>query len=154
MRLEEAGLEIRVLGLVEILHVLSSFSSVLTSCRRLSVVSRRAGSLRRRLVAVARRDCLDDAQRFEAGALRDECGIDVRRSVEDEEAQLVLWNVDRVLEPDAGARARQRVRSRARTPLTSSSFPRATACKKRLDQIARHTVEARGAATARKRQND
>src|SRR5262249_42044766 len=55
------------------------------------------------------RDRFDDSNGPEPGALCHEERILARRCVEDEEAELVLWNMDRVVEADP----RQLVRSRA-----------------------------------------
>src|SRR5262249_39551336 len=46
------------------------------------------------------RDRLDDADRIEARELRRERGVGARRGLEDEEAELVLENVDGLREAD------------------------------------------------------
>ena len=63
-------------------------------------------------------------ERVEPGALRDERGLPARRGVEDEEADLVLGNVDRAIEADTRAPLRQLLGGRACPPLARGALSR------------------------------
>jgi hypothetical protein len=70
----------------------------------------RTGSLRRR-------------ERVEPGPLGEEHGLDARRSVEDEEADLVLGNVNDTVEADARSLSRQLLGGRAGLLLAGARPP-------------------------------
>ena len=63
--------------------------------------------------------------------------------IEDDEADLVLGNVDRSAEADANTGPRQLVRRGTGTPLSSGAFSGAAAREERFDEVARHAFDAR-----------
>ena len=98
------------------------------------------------------RDRLDDADRVELGAFRGERRVPARGRVEDEEADLVLGNVDRSVEADARLLPRQLLGGRAGPPLAGGGLSRAAAGEVGLDEVAGH-ASTLGPAARRKRQN-
>ena len=84
----------------------------------------------------------------ERGALRDQRGLSARRRVEHEEADLVLGDVDDAVEADAGPRLRQLLGGRARPRLACGPFSGVAASEERLDEVARHAVDATTARRA------
>jgi hypothetical protein len=64
------------------------------------------------------RDGLDDSEGVERGPLRHQRGLSARPSVEDEEADLVLGNVECAVEADARPLPRQLLGGGTRPPLT------------------------------------
>jgi hypothetical protein len=109
--------------------------------------------MRRRVVLLSRRDRLDDAKRLEPGELRDLRGVPARARVEDEEADLVLWDVDGAVEADRHSGARLLLGGRAGPSLARVALSGATAGEICLDEVARHLIEARTTPPARKRGN-
>src|SRR5207247_7822470 len=99
------------------------------------------------------RDRLDDANRIEPGALRDQHSIAARRGVEDEEADLVLGNMDRAFEADGRPLPRQLLCDRACPPLACDALPGFATGEIRLHEIARHAFDATAEAMPWKRQN-
>src|SRR5262245_21415276 len=99
------------------------------------------------------RDGLDDAERIEPRQLRRERGLAARRGLEDEEAQLVLGNVDRPFVAHPNPLPAEFIGYRASPPLSCTAIVRVAAREKRLDEIARHRVEARAVAPRRNRGN-
>ena len=96
---------------------------------------------------------LDDADRIEAGAVRDKRCLPARWSIEDEEADLVLRYVDRTFEPDARRVLRQLESGRVCPPLAGGALPRVAATEVGLDEVARHGLDAMSQPARRKRQN-
>src|SRR5215211_3506878 len=96
---------------------------------------------------------LDDADRVELCALRGECGVSGRGRVEDDEADLVAGEVDRLLEPDWDLLPCQLLRGRPRPPLSGCALSSLATGEIRLDEVAWHVLDATVAATARKGQN-
>src|SRR5262249_43822761 len=96
---------------------------------------------------------LDDADRIEPGALRSQRGGPAARSVEDEEADLVLWQVDRVVEADRRPLPCQLLRGRPRPLLAGTALSRGAACEIGLHEVARHAFDATTGATTRKGKN-
>ncbi len=76
-----------------------------------------------------------------------ESGVPTRGSVEDEEADLVLGNVDRAFEADAHPPLRQLVRGRARPPFARGTLSCVAASEIGLDKVARHALDATASAT-------
>ena len=99
------------------------------------------------------RDGFDDADRIEPRALSDECGNGSGRSLEEEEADLVLRDVDRPFETNGHVFLGQLRRGRARPSLAGTSFTCSSAGEVRLDEIARHALDAMTTASGWKRQN-
>src|SRR3954468_23084519 len=104
------------------------------------------------LVLLAGRHCFDDPNRLERSVFRDEHGHVRRGGFEDEEAGLVLGDMDGMLEPDAPTAACQVGRCRTSTLLLRRTLVGRPARKVRLDEITRHAVDARAEARAPKRQ--
>src|SRR5829696_1276797 len=98
-------------------------------------------------------DRLDDADRFELCALRGECGGPARGRVEDDEADLVPGEVDRLFEADWDLLPCQLLRGRPRPPLAGCPRSCLATGEIGLDEVARHALDATVAATARKGQN-
>src|SRR5438105_8204038 len=99
-------------------------------------------------VGVAGRDGLDDAERVDLRELRRQSRISARRGLEDEEADLVLRNVDCPIEADARSLARQLLGGRARSPLARGALTCRSAREEGLDEVARHAIDARSACAA------
>src|SRR5438552_2729008 len=99
------------------------------------------------------RDRLDDAKGVEPGALRGERGVGARRRLEHEEADLVFGNVDRPFEANAAALPRQLLGRRPRPSLARGAFALTAASEIRLNEVARHAVDASPPASRWKRQN-
>jgi hypothetical protein len=95
----------------------------------------------------------DDAYGLEPGVLRDYRGIAARGRVEDEEADLVLWNVDRAVEADGCPFTCELLRGRAGAPLTYCALACLATSEIGLDEETRHALDARARAMPRKRQN-
>jgi hypothetical protein len=88
----------------------------------------------------SRRDSLDDADRVELSTLGRDGGVPTRRSVEDEEANLVLGNVDRAVEADARRPLRQPLGGPACSPFAGGPLPGAATSEIGLDEVARHAL--------------
>src|SRR5215204_3884741 len=73
--------------------------------------------------------------------------------LEDDEADLVPGEVDRLLEPDWDLLPCQLLRGRPRPPLSGCALSSLATGEIRLDEVARHVLDATVAATARKGQN-
>jgi len=78
----------------------------------------------------------------EPGPLGEEHGLEARRGVEDEKADLVLGNVNGTVEADARSLSRQLLGGRAGLLLTGSAPPGVAAGEIGLDQVARHALDA------------
>ena len=85
--------------------------------------------------------------------MRDKSSLTTRRRVEDEEANLVLGDMDRAVEADARLPLRQLFRRRACRPLPPAKRTRVAAGKERLDEVTRHVLDATAPARRWKRQN-
>lgn len=85
--------------------------------------------------------------------LSDECSVAARRRFEDEEADLVLRDVDGAVEADTRPLPRQLLGSRACSPLARGAPSGVAAGQIRLDEVARHASDATPGGTRRKRQN-
>jgi len=99
------------------------------------------------------RDRFDDTEGPDLCELRRQRSVLARRGVEDEEAHLVLGNVDCSVEADARSLARQLLGSRARPPLPRGTLTCGSAREEGLDEVARHLIDARSAWVPWKRQN-
>src|SRR5207302_10109490 len=99
------------------------------------------------------RDRRDDPNRIESGALPEKHGFRAGGSVDDEEADLVLGDVNRAFEADRQVLLRQLRRGRACPPLAVSSLTRSATGEIRLDKVARHALDAMGRAVPRKGRN-
>jgi hypothetical protein len=99
------------------------------------------------------RDRLDDPDGIKPAALRDNRSLAARGGVEDEEADLVLGNVDRAFEADACPVLRQLSCGRACSPLAGEALSRLATSEIGLDEVARHTLDATTRALRWKRQN-
>ena len=75
------------------------------------------------------------------------------RCVEDEEADLVLGNVDRAFEADVCPLLRQLLRGRACPSFAGGAFCRVAASEVGLDEVARHALDATERRPQWKRQN-
>jgi hypothetical protein len=73
--------------------------------------------------------------------------VAARGSVEHEETDLVVGNMDRALEADGRIRRRQLLRDRACPPLAGGALSRLATSEVRLNEVARHSVDARPAAS-------
>jgi hypothetical protein len=76
--------------------------------------------------------------------------LPTRGSVEDEEADLVLGNVDRAVEADGRAPLRQLLRGRPWPPLAGGALSRQATRKVGLHQIVGHAFDVRAGRAARK----
>ena len=85
-----------------------------------------------------RRDRLDDPDGLELGALCHERRVPARRCVEDEEADLVLGNVDRAFEADARPLLGQLLGGGACPLLAGGALSRLAAGEVGLDEVAGH----------------
>jgi hypothetical protein len=99
------------------------------------------------------RDGLDDTEGVERSLLRHQRGLSPRLSVEDEEADLVLGNVDCAVEADARPLPRQLLGGGTRPPLACHALARGSAWEESLDEVAGHALDATTASERRKRQN-
>src|SRR5206468_1576479 len=88
------------------------------------------------------RDGLDDAAGVEPGLPRHERGVPARRRAEHEEADLVIGDMDRAVEADAGAGPRQLLGGRVCPCLACDSFSCVPASEECFDEVARHAVDA------------
>ena len=79
--------------------------------------------------------------------LCNERGLPTRGSVEDEEADLVLWKMDRAFEADVRRPLRQLVCGRARPLLARFALSGAATSEIRFDEVARHALDATGGPT-------
>ena len=95
---------------------------------------------------LSRRDEIASTTRsgVEPGALRGALRVERGRRDEDEEADLVLGDVDRSLEADARPLARQLLGGRAGTPLARAPLCGGASCEEGFDEVARHSADARG----------
>ena len=78
----------------------------------------------------------------EPGPLGEEHGLEARRGVEDEKADLVLGNVNDIVEADARSLSRQLLGGRAGLLLADGAPPGVAAGEIGLDQVARHALDA------------
>jgi len=69
--------------------------------------------------------------------------VTTRCGIEDDEADLVLGDVDRSAEANANTGSRQLVRCGAGTTLPRGALSSAAAREKRLDEVARHALDAK-----------
>src|SRR4029450_13160948 len=99
------------------------------------------------------RDGLDDAAGGEPGLLRHERGLPARLRGGNEEADLVLRNVDRAFEADACPLPRQLLGGRACPPLAGSALSPLPTSEVGLHEVARHALDATTGAMPWKRQN-
>src|SRR5262249_10073614 len=97
------------------------------------------------LLLLSGRDRFDDAERVELRALRRERRLAGGRRVHDEEADLVFWDVDRLLEADVRSLSRQLLGGRVCPSLARRELTCCSARKECLDEVARHEFEARPA---------
>src|SRR5215211_5713106 len=105
------------------------------------------------LLLLSGRNRLDDANGVESRALCRERGVSARGCLEDDEADLVLREVDRLFEVDRGLLPRQLLRGRTCSSFAGCALSRLATGEIRLNEVARHALDATVAATARKGQN-
>jgi hypothetical protein len=99
------------------------------------------------------RDGFDDADGVEPRAPCHQRGLQARSGAEDEEAHLVLGNVDHALEADTRPPPRQLLGGQARPPLAPPALLDVAAGEEGLDEVAGRASTLRPKPTRRKRQN-
>src|SRR5919197_1077842 len=118
------------------------------TCLRRRVISsplrahKRAVPVRSSLLLPSGRDRIDDADGVDFSALRGERSVAAGGGVEDEEADLVLGNMDRAFEADACRPLRQLLGGQAGSALAGPTLSGLAAREVGLDYVARHALDA------------